>query len=85
MYQRIMDDVIDNCQTTFEEDGVNQDTLDELRTVGLPFSLHSSRSILLPQVSIITPGSSPYMTSAFSITPFRDSGPLNDIFGSETG
>lgn len=38
MYQRIMDDVIDNCQTTFEEDGVNQDTLDELRTVGVPYS-----------------------------------------------
>ena len=33
-----MDDVIENCQVTFEEDGVNQQTLDELRKVGL-FSL----------------------------------------------
>ena len=40
MYQRIMDDVIENCQTTFEEDGVNQQTLDDLRKVGL-FSLVS--------------------------------------------
>lgn len=40
MYQRIMDDVIENCQVTFEEDGVNQQTLDELRKVGL-FSLFS--------------------------------------------
>lgn len=31
-----MDDVIENCQTTFEEDGVNQQTLDDLRKVG-PF------------------------------------------------
>lgn len=30
-----MDDVIDNCATTFEEDGVNQQTLDDLRKVGL--------------------------------------------------
>lgn len=35
MYQRIMDDVIENCQVTFEEDGVNQQTLDELRKVSL--------------------------------------------------
>ena len=28
-----MDDVIENCQTTFEEDGVNQQTLDDLRKV----------------------------------------------------
>lgn len=35
-----MDDVIENCQTTFEEDGVNQQTLDDLRKVGLfPFVL----------------------------------------------
>lgn len=37
MYQRIMDDVIENCQLTFEEDGVNQQTLDELRKVGSSF------------------------------------------------
>ena len=35
VYQRIMDDVIDNCATTFEEDGVNQQTLDDLRKVCL--------------------------------------------------
>ena len=34
MYQRIMDDVIENCQTTFEEDGVNPQILDDLRKVG---------------------------------------------------
>ena len=41
MYQRIMDDVIENCQTTFEEDGVNQQTLDDLRKVGLSPPYHS--------------------------------------------
>lgn len=34
MYQRIMDDVIDSCQVTFEEEGVNHQTLDDLRKVG---------------------------------------------------
>jgi len=29
-----MDDVVENCQTTFEEDGVNSQTLDDLRKVG---------------------------------------------------
>ena len=29
-----MDDVIENCQTTFEEDGVNPQILDDLRKVG---------------------------------------------------
>ena len=33
-----MDDVIDNCQVTFEEDGINQQTLNDLRTVGPSFS-----------------------------------------------
>jgi len=32
-----MDDVIENCQTTFEEDGVNQQTLEDLRSVGARF------------------------------------------------
>ena len=50
-----MDDVIENCQTTFEEDGVNQQTLDDLRKVGLSPCYRSSRSILLPQISIIAP------------------------------
>jgi hypothetical protein len=34
---KIIDDVIDNCQTTFEEDGINQRTLEDLRKVGLSF------------------------------------------------
>ncbi len=34
MYSLIMDDVIENCQTTFEEDGVAQQTLEDLRSVG---------------------------------------------------
>lgn len=38
-----MDDVIENCQVTFEEDGVNQQTLDELRKVGLFFTFLLSR------------------------------------------
>jgi len=32
-----MNDVIENCQVTFEEDGINQQTLNDLRTVGLSF------------------------------------------------
>lgn len=32
-----MDDVIDNCQVTFEEDGINQQTLNDMKTVGLFF------------------------------------------------
>lgn len=33
-----MDDVIDQSQVTFEEDGINQQTLEELRAVGrFPF------------------------------------------------
>ncbi len=38
MYSKIMDDVIDNCQVTFEEDGINQQTLNDMKTVGLSFS-----------------------------------------------
>ncbi len=33
-----MDDVIENCATTFEEDGVNQQTLDDIRKVRIPSS-----------------------------------------------
>ena len=33
-----MDDVIENCQTTFEEDGVNQQTLEDLKSVGISLS-----------------------------------------------
>lgn len=32
-----MEDVIENCQTTFEEDGVNPQILDDLRKVGHRF------------------------------------------------
>ena len=45
MYQRIMDDVIENCQNTFEEDGVNQQTLDDLRKVGLLPLIHVPRRL----------------------------------------
>ena len=41
VYQRIMDDVIDSCQVTFEEDGVNQQTLDDLRKVGSLLAFHT--------------------------------------------
>jgi len=37
-----MDDVIENCATTFEEDGVNQQTLDDIRKVGIPFPSSST-------------------------------------------
>lgn len=33
-----MDDVIENCATTFEEDGVNQQTLDDIRKVRIHLS-----------------------------------------------
>ena len=52
-----MDDVIENCQTTFEEDGVNQQTLDDLRKVGLFFCSWSLWSLLLQQFIIIVAGS----------------------------
>lgn len=61
MYQRIMDDVIENCQVTFEEDGVNQQTLDELRKVGLfhfslisliAFSRHVLRQLSLAMTNV---------------------------------
>ena len=42
VYQRIMEDVIENCQTTFEEEGVSQQTLEDLRSVGVPFSFAPS-------------------------------------------
>lgn len=40
MYSRIIDEVMLSSQVNFEEDGVDQQTLNEMRTVGLPsFSL----------------------------------------------
>lgn len=35
MYQRVMDEVIEACQVPFEEDGVNSQTLEDLRIVSL--------------------------------------------------
>lgn len=35
-----MDEVIEQCQVTFEEDGINNQTLDDLRKVG-PYPVHS--------------------------------------------
>ena len=34
MYKRIIDDTFEQSQVTFEEEGINPQTLDELRTVG---------------------------------------------------
>lgn len=34
-----MDEVIESCRLTFEEDGVEQATVDELKVVGTPTSL----------------------------------------------
>ena len=34
MYKRIIDDTFEQSQVTFEEEGINQQTLDELRAVG---------------------------------------------------
>ena len=42
MYKRIIDDTFEQSQVTFEEEGINQQTLDELRAVGLPCSLQPS-------------------------------------------
>ncbi|KAI4123731.1 MAG: hypothetical protein LQ347_006038 [Umbilicaria vellea] len=40
VYSRIIDEVIQSSQVNFEEDGVDQQTLNEMRTVGLlSFSL----------------------------------------------
>lgn len=52
MYQRIMDDVIESCQVTFEEDGVNQHTLDELRKVGLLLGCCVFPGYSLPDVDV---------------------------------
>lgn len=37
MYARIIDEVMQSSQVNFEEDGVDQQTLNEMRTVGPPF------------------------------------------------
>lgn len=55
VYQRIMDDVIESCHVTFEEDGVNQQTLDDLRKVGgflLPF--HTHQHMLCDRVHVLS-------------------------------
>ena len=53
-----MDDVIENCATTFEEDGVNNETLADMRKVGrFPF-IFSALSVILRTLSCIIPGDS---------------------------
>ena len=47
VYQRIMEDVIENCQTTFEEDGVSQQTLEDLRQVSSFFLIRPLISLCL--------------------------------------
>ena len=42
-----MDDVIENCQTTFEEDGVNPQILDDLRKVGSSFTQSSKDQAII--------------------------------------
>ena len=52
-----MDDVIENCHNTFEEDGVSQQTLEDLKTVSGPtfpschflkiYFLHPKRNLFL--------------------------------------
>ena len=43
-----MDDVIENCHNTFEEDGVSQQTLEDLKTVSRPaLALQSFGFILI--------------------------------------
>ena len=62
-----MDDVIENCQTTFEEDGVNQHTLDDLRKVGLFLFSWLLWSVLLQQIITIVAGSILRIFSALRI------------------
>ena len=69
-----MDDVIENCQTTFEEDGVNQQTLDDLRKVGLFSSSWSLWSILLQQLIFIVAGSIFCNFSALRFVQFKKFG-----------
>lgn len=76
MYQRIMDDVIENCQTTFEEDGVNQQTLDDLRKVGLPLHYHSSWSILCRRLALLLLAAAHQSVLRFKS---KDTRPANDI------
>ena len=69
-----MDDVIENCQTTFEEDGVNQQTLDDLRKVGLLFFSWSLWSVLSHQVIVIIAGNIFCIFSALRVVQFEKFG-----------
>lgn len=69
-----MDDVIENCQTTFEEDGVNQQTLDDLRKVGLFLFSWSLWSVLVQQIIIIVAGSKLRIFSALRNVQSKRSG-----------
>ena len=42
-----MDDVIENCHNTFEEDGVSQQTLEDLKTVSRPALASQSFGFIL--------------------------------------
>ena len=79
VYQRIMDDVIENCQTTFEEDGVNQQTLDDLRKVCLIPSCCPSWSIVGQQMIIVVVDSSSCIVFGLNITSSDPSGSLQWI------
>lgn len=48
-----MDEVIEQCQVTFEEDGINNQTLDDLRKVG-PCPVHSYFFMRLPPQGLVS-------------------------------
>ena len=73
-----MDDVIENCQTTFEEDGVNPQTLDDMRKVGLFPSCCSSWSFVGHQIIIMVVGSSSCIVFELSIARSKRSGSSNE-------
>ena len=56
MYSRIIDEVIQSSQVNFEEDGVEQQTLNEMRTVGLPSPALADRKTGLLNILITCPG-----------------------------
>ncbi|KAM0806374.1 transcription factor IIA, alpha/beta subunit-domain-containing protein [Usnea florida] len=69
-----MDDVIENCQTTFEEDGVNQQTLDDLRKVGFFSPDGRCGQFLLQQLIFIVAGSIFLIFSALRFVQFKKFG-----------
>ncbi|KAK4691682.1 transcription initiation factor TFIIA large subunit, partial [Lecanoromycetidae sp. Uapishka_2] len=76
VYQRIMDDVIENCQTTFEEDGVNQQTLDDLRkTWQTKLSALKIGTFPWEPPPVPQPMANPTLPSNFPKQPIPSSGP----------